>query len=73
MKKFVILAYNTNEKAKVIEVCNNKEEAEAFVQNDIEEYVDQNSLSIQTCDFNDMTATHFCGKTRNWSIECISI
>ena len=62
MKKFIVTAVDSSEtcdgKARVLEVCNTREEAEAFVRNDIEHWADERARMPIIIDFDKMSAKY---------------
>ena len=81
MKKFIVTAVNSGKtcdgKARVLAVCNTREEAKAFVQADIEEWVNEQAGAGEyvEVDFDKMSA-HYAYNNDNrceWNIEEVDI
>ena len=79
MKKFIVTAVDSGEtcdgKARVLEVCSTREEAKAFVQNDIEAWADEREGEDIEVDFDKMSA-HYAYNNDNgceWNIEEVDI
>ena len=79
MKKFIVTAVDSGEtcdgKARVLEVCSTREEAKAFVQNVIEEWVNERAGECVEVDFDKMRA-HYAYNNGNgceWNIEEVDI
>ena len=79
MKKFIVTAVDSGEtcdgKARVLEVCNTREEAKAFIQADIEEWVNERAGECVEVDFDKMSA-HYAYNNDNgceWNIEEVDI
>lgn len=79
MKKFIVTAVDSGEtcdgKARVLVVCNTREEAKAFVQNDIEAWADEREGEDIEVDFDKMSA-HYAYNNDNgceWNIEEVYI
>lgn len=79
MKKYIVTVVDHGEtcdgKARVLEVCNTKDEALAFVRADIEQWADERAGEGIEVDFDRMSA-HYdydssCGC--EWNIECRDI
>lgn len=62
MKKFIVTAVDSGEtcdgKARVLEVCNTRKEAEAFVKADIEHWADERAGMPIVVDFDKMSAKY---------------
>lgn len=79
MKKYIVTAVDHGEscdgKARVLEVCDTKEEAKAFVRADIENWADERAGEGVEVDFDKMSA-HYDYDTDEgceWNIECRDI
>ena len=79
MKKFIVTAVDSGDtcdgKARVLAVCSTREEAKAFVQADIEEWVDERAGECVEVDFDKMSA-HYVYSNGNgceWNIEEVDI
>ena len=79
MKKFIVTAVDVGEtcdgKARVLAVCSTREEAKAFVQADIEEWVNERAGECVKVDFDKMSA-HYAYNNDNgceWNIEEVDI
>lgn len=79
MEKYIVTAVDHGDtcdgKARVLEVCNTKDEAMAFVHADIEHWADERAGEGIEVDFNKMSA-HYTDDTDNgceWNIECCLI
>ena len=79
MKKFIVTAVNSGKtcdgKARILVVCNTREEAKAFVQADIETWADEREGEDIEVDFDKMRA-HYAYNNGNgceWNIEEVDI
>ena len=79
MKKYIVTAVDHGEncdgKARVLEICDTKEEAMAFVRADIEYWVDDRAADSVVVDFDKMCAHYTYDMSRGceWNIECRDI
>ena len=78
MKKFIVTAVDSgdtcNGKARVLAVCNTREEAKAFVQNDIEAWAYERAYEGIEVDFGKMSAHYNCNDDGcEWNIEEVDI
>jgi hypothetical protein len=79
MKKYIVTAVDYGEtcdgKARVLEVCNTKDEAKAFVCADIEQWVDERAGENIVVDFDKMIVSVMDGTDNGceWNIECRDI
>ena len=78
MKKFIVTAVDVGEtcdgKARVLAVCNTREEAKAVVQNDIEAWADEREGEDIEVDFDKMSAYHnYNDDACEWNIEEVDI
>lgn len=79
MKKFIVTAVDSGEtcdgKARVLEVCNTREEAEAFVHADIEKWADERASEGIEVNFNKMSAHYDYNSDDGceWNIEEVDI
>ena len=78
MKKFIVTAVDSGDtcdgKARVLGVCNTREEAKAVVQNDIETWADEREGEDIEVDFDKMSAYHNCNYDGcEWNIEEVDI
>ena len=79
MKKFIVTAVESGDtcdgKARVLVVCSTREEAEAFVQNDIETWADEREGEDIEVDFDKMSANYAYNNDNGceWNIEEVDI
>ena len=74
MKKFIVTAVDISEtadgKARVLAVCNTRDEAKSFVRNDMEDFIDDNAEMNLIADFDKMSARTEDGAYGcEWNIE----
>ena len=78
MKKFIVTAVDISEtadgKARVLAVCNTRDEAKNFVKNDMEDLIDDNAEMNVIADFDKMSArTEDDAYGCEWNIEEVDI
>ena len=79
MKRFIVTAVDYGEtcdgKARVLAVCNTREEVKAFVQAVIEEWVDERAGECVEVDFDKMSAYYAYNNDNGceWNIEEVDI
>ena len=74
MKMFIVTAVDISEtadgKARVLAVCNTRDEAKSFVRNDMEDFIDDNAEMNLIADFDKMSAlTEDDSYGCEWNIE----
>lgn len=79
MKRWIVSSIETGEtcdgKPRVLAICTTKDEAKAYVQNDIEEWIDRNATEGVEADFDKMRAwfDYDTNDGCDWNIEEIEI